>query len=488
MAVIKTDFNVMNLPMAIERNNPIPLDSTALWYSYDEMATYAKESSTAYVGQILSLVVDNEATAYIILNTSGDLKEVGSATLVDNTTIVLNDGAIAFKDFGKRYYKYVPATETEEATYVLQEVDENNPWIVGLEPKVASENGQLVLGWYEPNPTTVEGISSTVASLQTTVNDLGETVRDLSNDVAVTNAKLSTVYTKDETNTAIAEAVAAADHLAYKKVNSIGDIQDDIDNAVAGYDKTIYLVPSLEGLSQDVYEEYMVIDNTIERVGSWQVNLDEYATKTELENKVDKQDGYDLVSAADIAKLGTVETGAQKNYISEVSENFDVTNGKLTIVSVPNTVDLSGNNTIAALNAVLSNKVSKEDGKSLVADELIAKLEALATDAEKNYINDVTSEFNVDENRVLSIVSVSGDKIVELSLNQEFSDLSSQVDSAVTDIEALNTSLAVIEANFAAYKTEIANTYVSKTDHQASIDEIMAILTWQELEEPTTTE
>ena len=55
MAVIKTDFNVMNLPMAIERNNPIPLDSTAVWYDYNEMHIYAMENPTAYVGQILSL-------------------------------------------------------------------------------------------------------------------------------------------------------------------------------------------------------------------------------------------------------------------------------------------------------------------------------------------------------------------------------------------------------------------------------------------------
>ena len=114
----------------------------------------------------------NEDLYNSILNTSGDLKEVGSATLVDNTTIVLNDGVIAFKDFGKRYYKYIPATETEEATYVLQEVDENNPWIVGLEPKVASEDGQLVLGWYEPNTNSIEGITSQISSLHDELLDI----------------------------------------------------------------------------------------------------------------------------------------------------------------------------------------------------------------------------------------------------------------------------------------------------------------------------
>lgn len=487
MAITKTDFNVMNLPMAIERNNPIPLDSTAVWYNYDEMHSYAINNPTAYVGQILSLVVADSATAYVIMNTAGDLQEVGAAVVTDNKTIVLNDGVVALKNFGKRYYKYVPAAESSEATYILQEVDENNPWIAGLEPKVASEDGQLVLGWYQPNPTTVEGISSTITSLQTTVNDLGETVRDLSTDVTTIQNNLTNIYTREETNSAISEAIANAGHLAYKKVSSIGDIQDDIDNKVAGYDKTIYLVPSLDGLSQDVYDEYMVIDDTLERVGSWQVNLDDYATKVELNDKVDKKDGYSLISDSDVAKLSGIENGAQKNYIFSVSENFNVNEGQLILASVPDTLDLSSNNTITALNNTLNNKVNAEAGKSLVANDLIAKLEQLKSDAEKNYINGVTSELNVDENRVLSIVSVSGDKIVDLSSNSQFSDLSSKVNSVKTDITTLTNSLDLLNASLTAYKAEVSNKYITKTEHKKSIDDILAILTWQDLEEPTTT-
>ena len=82
MAVIKKTFNVMALPLSIERANPIPVDSTAVWYSLEEMKTYATTAATAYVGQILTLVdeASNSATAYVIENATGDLKEVGSAT------------------------------------------------------------------------------------------------------------------------------------------------------------------------------------------------------------------------------------------------------------------------------------------------------------------------------------------------------------------------------------------------------------------------
>lgn len=82
------------------------------------------------------------------------------------------------KNYGTKYYKYVPESGSEEtgdliaAHYEIQEVDENNPWISGLEPRVTSEDGQLVLGWYEQNPTTIDGVNAQVSSLQTSVNDL----------------------------------------------------------------------------------------------------------------------------------------------------------------------------------------------------------------------------------------------------------------------------------------------------------------------------
>lgn len=369
MAVIKPDFNVMNLPMAIERNNPIPLDSTAVWYDYNEMHIYAMDNPTAYVGQILSLVDSNSATAYVIMNTAGDLQEVGAAIITDNKTIVLDDNIIAFKDFGKRYYRYVAATENTDATYIIQEVDNEHPWKAGLEPKVASEDGQLVLGWYEANPTTIEGVNSSLSSLQTTVTDLGVTVEDLDSRIDEAEILLATVYSKTEVDNKIASAVATSGHLSRKKVNNINDIQTDIDNAVEGIEFIIYMVPALEGLSQDVYDEYMVIDGVIEKMGSWEVSLEDYATKEEVDKKVDKINGYELIASEDVVKLATIESGAQKNFITSTSSNFKVDSGSLELVAIPNDLDLSDNTTVADLQVQIESKVAKEVNKSLVAND-----------------------------------------------------------------------------------------------------------------------
>ena len=154
MAKIDKLYKSMGLPMNIKRGNPWPLDASSVWYSYDEMKAYAEDAKgIAYVGQILALVDENNiAEAYIISDDKGTLKPVGSGVVVDNKTIMIEEEVIGLKDFGKRFYKYVPevkndeGTITKEAGYELVEVSETNPWVAGLEPRVVSEDGQFVLG------------------------------------------------------------------------------------------------------------------------------------------------------------------------------------------------------------------------------------------------------------------------------------------------------------------------------------------------------
>ena len=185
MAVIKKDGGYMALPINVKRGNPIPLDASSIWYSLTDMQAYAKTDATAYVGQILTLVDEANATAkgYIILNAAGNLQEIGTGAAsniaADGKSITFDSETLRLRDFGKKYYRFVPATETTEATYILQEVDDTHPWKAGLTPQVASQDGELVLAWYEPNPTTVEGLQTQVGSLQTSVDDLTATVASL---------------------------------------------------------------------------------------------------------------------------------------------------------------------------------------------------------------------------------------------------------------------------------------------------------------------
>ena len=80
MATILKDAAYMALPMNIKRGNPIPLDTTAVWYNKSDLEAYAKSGATSYVGQILTLFVDNVAEAYLISNEAGDLVKLAQTS------------------------------------------------------------------------------------------------------------------------------------------------------------------------------------------------------------------------------------------------------------------------------------------------------------------------------------------------------------------------------------------------------------------------
>jgi hypothetical protein len=106
MAVIKDkNIGIAAIPLSFKRDNPIPLDSTAIWYNYDAMAAYAASSPVAYVGQLLTLVdaVEGISRVYVIKNTAGELEllhgtegdylPIAGGTMTGDLT--LNDGSLA---------------------------------------------------------------------------------------------------------------------------------------------------------------------------------------------------------------------------------------------------------------------------------------------------------------------------------------------------------------------------------------------------------
>ena len=314
MAVIQKDYNKMALPLSIERANPISLDSTAVWYDFAAMVEYAQSGATAYVGQVLAYVneADNTAKAYIIADTNGTLTEVGAATLGDNKTIVLEEGTLALKNWGKEYYRWVDAVGEEgKEGYIAghhekQVVDDTHPWIAGLEPKaVAGADGTFELAWYQPSTTTVEGLNSTVSSIRTTVEEItaalgnAETdgtirgdIADLKTEVAkkidaaggtmtgdLTLADGSKAASETVVDTKIATAIGSAGHLKRLVVEQLPEVSAaDVD--------TIYMVKDATVSTGDAYKEYMVIDGAFAQIGDTSVNLEPYATTAAVEAKV----------------------------------------------------------------------------------------------------------------------------------------------------------------------------------------------------------
>lgn len=188
MAITREEFfnkqanaSLWDVAVSIKRGNPLPLDADSIFESYEALESYAADV-LAYPGQIVA-VVEEDATGIYYLDQNCAIQPVGVVPTGDNKSIEISeDSVFSLHDFGKAFYKYIPEEKnetgevTKEAGYEKVEVSESNPWKAGLEPKVTTEEGKLVIGWFEPNPTTIEGVNDQVTAVQGTVADLETSV------------------------------------------------------------------------------------------------------------------------------------------------------------------------------------------------------------------------------------------------------------------------------------------------------------------------
>lgn len=139
-----------------------------------------------------------------------------------------------------------------------------------LQDLLAKSNGENV-------QVTYNGTSQTLtAALAAILSDIG--TKASSTDLSTVSGKVSTLIGSDNDKSArviAGEVLAAAGKLERKKVNSVADIDPTAEHA----DEFIYMVPKTKTESGDEYDEYMVIDGKVERVGDWKVDLSDYLTK-----------------------------------------------------------------------------------------------------------------------------------------------------------------------------------------------------------------
>lgn len=412
-------------------------------YVYDNQNWISLNSNVISSEQVI--FANSDQTLDEIITSILDKPEI----VVDNVSIAFDNNVLSLKNYGVKYYRFVAATENVEAHYEPQIVDDNHPWAPGLEPRVVEENGELVLGWYEPNTTTIDGIQNQITSIQDDITDINETLES--------KANANDVYTKLQ----VEEKIAAAAHLKRKEVESI----EDIDVDAPGADQYIYMVPS--GLKEDdnKYYEYIVIElevydeetdskittKRIEKIGSWEVNLNDYAktvdVNTALEGKVDKIVDARLMTIAEGIKLSSIV-----DLIKSTDSNFTVdAQGQLKLnnLSVAQVTNLAEQ---------LNGKVDKQEGWSLLNPEQQTKLDSLL------YISAIDESQLAVDNGKLSIQSISTTNIsgLEALLNDK---------ASVASVEAVSTLISSVADQLNSYKTT--------TD--ARLNDLEERFAWQDL-------
>ena len=125
---------------------------------------------------------------------------------------------------------------------------------------------------------------------------------------------ITDAYTKGETDSKIAQAVAAAPHLKRSIVEDLPDTEGADEN-------TIYMVGTGAGSEDSAYEEYMLINGAFEKIGSSKVDLTNYAEKTYVDAA--KQEAISTAAGDATQKANTAEQNA-KTYADGLIAGLDV--------------------------------------------------------------------------------------------------------------------------------------------------------------------
>ena len=426
-------------------------------------------------------------------------RAVGEAVPVVGDFVIIKDtderisyiyNGITWIAINNKYLSYINGLQESinEITDVLTGDD-------GLQNQIDNLQSELT---DKANKQDIEDLNVAVESKanKTDVEALNEALSDKANKSDLDNkANVADVYTKDEANTAIAAAVASVDHLKRKIVNDYNDIQNYIDNNDDA-DRYIFMVPTVYNytVESNKYDEYVVLKTedseggityTIEPVGSWAVDLDDYYKKTEADEKfVVQEDGKGLVDNADIEKLASIPEAAEENYIKNVNEEqFIVSNvGELSLTPVItnalltesdkaklNALILGDNNNIEISGKVNAFNVedlnvwieqNRDSVNGLISIDTQAKIDNIIEPIIHS-INPV--EFILTENKQLNLATIPLTKVENLEnlLNtkeEEFKELNTKVINIEESLnnyvlkDELNTELSTLNADVAILK------------------------------------
>ena len=449
----------LGFPLNFRRGNPNPLDNSSVWASLEAAQNYAAIDPVAYVGQVLTVVdtENNVATVYAIQDEAGTLKKVGTSPVGDESTItVAEDGTVSLYGVA--------------GLQLTRDDGDGKTTKINYQPLLV--DGKLT--WVEPSTTTVEGLAAEIEGLKTRIsavettvgNAQGGLVKDVADNtkaIAAVNAKIGNVA-DDKTvveminesvydDTALANRVAtiegdylkATDKTALetKITEEANQAKTDAIAAIMGEAGVDEKYDTLKEIADWILSDTTASAELITRVSNIEKDHLKGADKTELQDEIDALetfvgtlpegvasktviayikevvDGLKIGDYAKVADLNALtarvkaleDIGAEKNVIATVDETqFAVDESrKLTLLDI-------AMGKVTGLSDALAGKVAVEEGKSLISDTLISKLEGIADGAQVNAIDSVdTTQFAIDDTKKLTLLDIAMGKVSGLA-------------------------------------------------------------------------
>lgn len=421
-----------------------------------------------YAGQIIALVENGKVNVYVLEEKEdGTFKtaEIGGTVLVDDSSISSSDdGQIKIKNFNEQYYKYVAAEGDVAAHYTLVDGFKE-----GLEPKVRMVSaGNYEIAWYEPNPTTVEGLSSQIASLnqsvgtlsgqvggiQTTVNDhdrrIDEIVEDVNTNTSdisglkgLTSAHQSKLATIDENaDVNVIESVEIAGVALDVDTDKKASIsKEDLANALslgsAAYSSadsfaTPDSVSTAQGIAEDALEQANTNKGAISNINSTISGLATKEEVSDLETSLNTNIGKKVDQTAYDTKISSIEGSVQgvTNAVGNVTASVNV---------------LVGQDTNKSARTIASEEVAKIVANAPEAYDTLKEIaDYIATDASgaAELSNKVTQNSEDISKLREDLTNESTTRTNAISgINSSIEGLTSRVEGNEGSIETLNTEI-----------------------------------------------
>lgn len=449
--------NFASLSVNLNRQKYGPLDISNVFTSQADLNYYLSKGAQTegvsqywldvvpypYAGQIVSLVADGIESVYVLHELEDgnfETMAVGKSPVGDNQSVEVNEDVISLKDFNKRFYKYVQAVGNEgedgyePAKYVLTEVSETNPWSSGLEPKTILQDGKYVIGWYEPNPTTVEGVQDQVSAVQGTVSDLDKTVtEEVKPAVEQLNKDVDAV---EET---IASTITPAIESLEEKVGTAGTVEE----AATG----LYLeVDNLKAADEAIEDRL----DTLEAFDG--------ATKTEVSTA--KQEAIDAAAEDATEKANKALTDAQ---------SYADTKKQEAINTAAEDATTKANQALADAKAYTLEQIAAVDH---LKRSIVSELPAVES-ADENTIYMVKDESAIGADKYNEWMLIDGAlvQIGDTSVDLSGYDTSAEVDAKVKVVsDLLAEEIGTRIANDTAHDTGIQEAKDAAKDAQDDID------------------
>lgn len=470
---------LMTFDKSFARSNGQPLDSTEVFYSLVAAQDYAKTDVAYVGQKIVVVETVEEVTTvtHYGIEADGSLKELGAIPVGDGLTVEVVDGKIqlaaleghesgTYQPFlvdGKIEWREPSATTVEgldsrlttaegdidalegivgDAEFgLVKDVADNVSAITAVEDKIgevaedktvvemivdaqaaATYDDTQVKADIKANADAIDAIEADYLKSADKYDDteLAGRVTAVEGDVATIKGD----YLKTADKTELSDAIAAAEENAVDRV--LGYLADEEVNT--SYD-------TLKEVAVWIESDTTNSAQLISRVSAIEADYLKGADKEALEGEIDALSAYigDLPEGAAsetvVAYIQEVVDGLKIGDYAKASELTALADRVAALEAKVATWDAAEQNAkdyadglntamgarVDDVVAALDGKVAVEEGKSLISETLIAKLEGIAEGAQVNVIDSVDeAQFAIDDAKKLTLLDIAMGKVTGL--------------------------------------------------------------------------